>query len=144
MGEDVPATSLMESLEYLGYRATAPRKAMADLLQRKYEGFTVEALSEELPSVSRATVYRNIKLFVDAGVVCRLTLMDGSHVYSVSRIGHHHHHYVCVDCGMVEEFRASAVEQMVRSIASDLPGQVVDHRIELYVACDRCPAEEAG
>ncbi|MDE2861655.1 MAG: Fur family transcriptional regulator [Chloroflexota bacterium] len=141
--EKVP-TSLMASLQSLGYKATAPRKAIADLLEQKHQGFTAEALSEELPSVSRATVYRNIKLFIEAGVVCRLTLMDGSHVYSVSRTDHHHHHYVCMDCGKVEEFRASAVEQFVRSIAAELPGQVVDHRIELYVACDRCPAEQAG
>ena len=137
-------TSLMAALESLGYKATAPRKAIAGLLEQKHEGFTVEALSEELPSVSRATVYRNIKLFIEAGMVCKLTLLDGSHVYSVSRIGHHHHHYVCMECGKVEEFRASAVEQFVRSVAAELPGQVVDHRIELYVACDRCPAEQAG
>ena len=137
-------TSLMASLVHLGYKATAPRKAMSDLLERKDEGFTIEELSEELHSVSRATVYRNIKLFIEAGVVCRLTLMDGSHVYSVSRTGHHHHHYVCVECGKVREFSASAVEQMVRSIAAELPGQVVDHRIELYVDCERCPIAEAG
>ncbi len=136
-------TSLMASLEYRGYRATAPRKAIADLLEQKHDGFTVEAISEELPSVSRATVYRNIKLFVDAGVVCKLTLMNGSHVYSVARLGHHHH-YVCVECGAVKEFRAAAVERMVRSIATDLPGQVVGHRVELYVSCDRCPVGDAG
>ena len=136
-------TSLMASLEYLGYRATAPRKAIADLLEQKHDGFTVEAISEELPSVSRATVYRNIKLFVDAGVVCKLTLMNGSHVYSVARLGHHHH-YVCVECGAVKEFRAAAVERMVRSIATDLPGQVVGHRVELYVSCDSCPVGDAG
>ena len=144
MTYETPPPSLMASLEYLGYRATAPRKAIASLLERKQEGFTVEALNEELPSVSRATVYRNIKLLVDVGVVCKLTTMDGSHVYSVSQTGRHHHHYVCVECGKVEEFRAAAVERLVRAIASEIPGKVVNHRIELYVSCDRCPREKAG
>lgn len=142
--DEIPHNSLMASLEYLGYRATAPRKAIADLLERKHEGFTVEALSQELPTVSRATVFRNIKLLLDAGVICRLTLMDGSRVYSVSRFGQHHHHYVCVDCGAVREFRAAVVERMMRSIAADIPGKVVEHRIELFVSCDSCPPGEAG
>ena len=138
-----PQTSppnLLAKLENLGYRGTAPRKAIADLLEQKYDGFKIEAVIEELPSVGRATVYRTIKLLLDMGAICKVASMDGTPVYSVSRIGHHHHHYVCVNCGAVEEFRAASVERMLRSIADDLPGEIVDHRIELYVACHPCPA----
>ena len=46
-----PRPDLMAVLENRGYRATAPRKAVAELLEQKHDGFTVEALSEELPSV---------------------------------------------------------------------------------------------
>ncbi len=134
----------MAALEDRGHRVTFSRKAIVNLLEQKHEGFTAEALSEELPSVSRATVYRTIKALLEAGAVCKLAAMDGSHVYSVSRTGHHHHHYVCVKCGAVEEFRAATVERMLRSIAAEIPGQVVDHRVELYVACDPCPAGEGA
>lgn len=134
--------NLMATLEDLGYRATHPRKAIASFLEQKHEGFTIEAVCDELPLVSRATVYRTIKLLLEAGVICKLPTMDGGTVYSVSRAGHHHHHYVCVICGAVEEFRAAAVERLLRSISADLPGQVIDHRIELYVACDDCPSGE--
>ncbi len=89
--------------------------------------------------MGRATVYRTVKLLLEAGVVCKLAMLDGSHLYSVSRAARHHHHYVCVKCGAVAEFRTAAIEQMLRSIGADVPGQVVDHRIELYVACDYCP-----
>ena len=132
--------NLMAVLEGRGIRATLPRRTIAGLLEQKHAGFTIEAISEELPSVGRATVYRTVKLLLEAGAVCKLAMMDGSHVYSVSRAGHHHH-YVCVKCGAVEEFRAAAVEQLLRSAGADLPGQVVDHRIELYVICDRCLAD---
>ena len=136
--------SLTAALEDRGYRLTLSRQAIVDLLEQKHEGFTAEGLSEELPLVSRATVYRTIKVLLEAGAVCKLAAIDGSIVYSVSRTGHHHHHYVCVNCGAVEEFSAAAVERMLRSIAAELPGQVVDHRIELYVACDPCPAGEGA
>lgn len=133
--------NLMAALEGRGHRVTLSRQTIVNLLEQKHEGFTAEALSDELPSVSRATVYRTIKVLLEAGAVCKLASIDGSHIYSVSRSGHHHH-YVCVKCGAVEEFRAAAVERMLRSIAAELPGQVVDHRVELYVACDPCPAGE--
>ena len=77
-------------------------------------------------------------------MVCKLARMDGSRVYSVSRAGHHHHHYLCIKCGSVEEFSADAVEQLLRAISTGLPGQVVDHRIEMYVICDYCPAKGAN
>ncbi len=136
--------NLMAALEDHGHRVTLSRKAIVDALEQKHVGFTAEALSEELPSVSRATVYRTISLLLEAGAVCKLATMDGTYVYSVSRLGQHHHHYVCVNCGAVEEFRAAAVERLIRSIAADIPGQVVDHRIELFVACDPCPTGEGG
>ena len=132
--------NFMAVLEDRGYRATYSRKAIANLLEQKHEGFIIEALCDELPLVSRATVYRTIRLLLEAGVICKLATMDGANVYSVSRAGHHHHHYVCVICGAVEEFRAAAVERLLRSISADLEGQVIGHRIELYVACDDCPA----
>ena len=131
----------MEVLENRGYRATAPRKAIARLLEQKREGFTTEALNRELPSVGRATVYRTIKLLLEAGVVCRLLMMDGAHVYSLARVGHRHHHSICVQCGAVGEFRAATIDRALRSIGADIPGQIVDHHIELYVTCDPCPAD---
>ncbi len=131
----------MAVLENRGYRATEPRKAIARLLEQKHEGFTTEALIQELPSVGRATVFRTIKLFLEAGVVCKLSMMDGAHVYSLARVGDRHHHSVCVQCGAVREFKATTIDRSLRAISSDIPGELVDHRIELYVTCEPCPAE---
>ena len=65
----IPHTNLVAVLEELDYRVTAPRKAIAKLLEQKHDSLTVEGLSEELPSVGRATVYRTIKLLLEAGAV---------------------------------------------------------------------------
>ena len=135
----IPHTNLMVVLERLGYRATAPRRAIAELLEQKQDSFTVEALSEELPSVGRATVFRTIKLLLEAGAVCRIATIDGSQMYSLCRVGHHHHHSVCIQCGAVEEFRAAAVERLISAISAEILGKVIDHRIELYVVCGLCP-----
>ena len=131
----------MAVLENRGYRATAPRKAITKLLEQKHESFTVEALNEELPSVGRTTVYRTVKLLLDAGLVCRVPMMDGVPVYSLAPVGHRHHHAVCVRCHAVGEFKAAAIDQSLRAIAADIPGQIVDYHIELYMTCDHCRAD---
>lgn len=133
--------SLMAVLEEQGFRATAPRKAIAGLLEQKQGGFTAEELSEELPWVGRATVYRTIKLFLEAGVICKLPLLEGAHLYLLCGVGHHHHS-VCVECGVVEELRVAAVERLISAVSADIPGEIVDHRLELYVNCGACPATE--
>ena len=131
----------MAVLENRGYRATAPRKAIVKLLEQKHEGFTAEALSEELPSVGRATVYRTVKLLLEAGVVCKVPMMDGARVYSLVPVGHRHHHSVCVQCRAVGEFKAASIDESLRAIAADIPGQIVDYHIEMYVTCDYCRAD---
>lgn len=127
----------MAALEIPGHRSTTARKAIVNLLKQKQEGFTVKEISEELPSVGRATIYRTIKLFLESGAVCRLSTMDGAPKYSVSQIDRHHH-TVCIKCGAVGEFRAPAADRMLRAIGNDIPGQLVGHRIEFYVTCDYC------
>ena len=140
MAPKISHPDLMAMLEGRGYRATAPRKTIAGLLEQKQDSFTVEALSDELPSVGRATVYRTVKLLLEAGAVCKLAMMDGAQLYSLCGVGHHHHHSVCVQCGVVEEFRATSIESLISAISADIPGEVVDHRLELYVNCGLCPA----
>ena len=124
----------MAELENRGHRTTTPRKAIAKLLEQADEGLTAEAINEKLPSVGRATVFRTIKLFLELGVVCKILLMDGSHVYGLTRAA-------CVQCGAMVEFRAATPGRPPIVPGIDTPGQDAEHHIELYVTCDYCLAD---
>jgi Fe2+ or Zn2+ uptake regulation protein len=128
---------LTEILEDLGCRITAPRRRMLQLLENRHHAFAAEELLADLPEVGRATVYRTIKLLLDAGALCRSSLPDGSPRYTLDQ-SRHHHHVVCVQCGRVEEFRHSSVERMLRSMRGEIPGELVGHRLELYMLCNQC------
>ena len=93
--------------------------------------------------MGRATVFRTIKLLLEAGAVCKLATIDGSQMYSLCRVDHQHHHSVCIQCGAVEEFRAVAVERLISAISAEIAGEVIDHRIEVYVVCDSCPSRRS-
>ena len=132
--------SLLAALEDGGYRATGPRRDVAGLLEMKADAFTAEEISTELPGVGRATVYRTIKLLLEAGVICKLALLDGAPKYTLARI-EHHHHTVCVRCGAVDEFRDVTIERVLRTIGSEISGEIVGHRIEFYITCQDCLVE---
>ena len=130
---------LQAVLEDRGYRVTEPRRSVTNLLDLKEEGFSAEEICTDLPGVGRATVYRTIKLLLDAGVICKLALPDGAPKYSLARV-EHHHHTVCVTCGTVGEFRDTTIERLLRTIGGDISGEIVGHRMEFYIVCRECLA----
>ena len=127
----------MAILEDQGHRTTSQRREVVKLLEGKLEGFTAEELCQELPQVGRATVYRTIKLLLESGVLCKLAMPDGAPRYIPAR-AEHHHHTVCVKCGTLSEFRDSTVERVLRALGSEIPGEIVGHRMELYLLCQHC------
>ena len=139
-GVRTPRPNLMEVLENRGCGTTSPRKAIAELLEENHEGVTAEAPGEELPPVGGATAYRTSKLFLEAGLICGILMMDGARVYSLTGAGHRHHHSVCVLCGAVGGFNAAPIDRSLRAIGAEIAGQIVDHDIVLYVTCDACRA----
>ena len=136
---DAPPTrpDLLAVLEDRGYRVTTPRRSVTNLLDRKEEGFSAEEVCDELPEVGRATVYRTLRLLLDAGLICKLALPDGAPKYTLARVEHHHHTF-CVRCGTVGEFRDTTIERLLRTIGGDISGEIVGHRMEFYLVCQDC------
>ena len=128
---------LLAVLEDGGYRITEPRRNVIAALDNKKEGFTAEELCNELPSVGRATVYRTIKLLQRSGVICKLAMPDGAPRYSLARVDHHHH-TVCVRCGTIGEFKHATIERLLRAVSQEVTGEIVGHRLEVFVSCDDC------
>lgn len=132
-----PRQDILTVLQELGYRSTVPRRAIAHTLEGIHEGLTAEDVGKELPEVGRATIFRTLKLLVEAGVVCRLSLLNGAPRYSLSPI-EDHHHTVCVKCGRIGEFRATEFGRLMKGIDRDIIGGIASRCIEINVTCDQC------
>ena len=131
------------ALEDAGLRITGQRRQVVAAIERKDAGFTAEDLATELVGVGRATVYRTLKLLVEADVICKLALPDGTPMYSPSRV-EHHHHSVCTSCGAVEEFRDTTVERVLRSLNREIEGEIIGHRMEVFIRCLACVNSSNG
>ena len=133
------AVQLVERLEDAGHRLTETRRRVCELLVAHPDGVSAEELVAEAKGIGRATVYRTVDLLLQEQLICRV-FAEGSTRYSLSRPSHHHH-TVCVGCGLVQEFRDPALESALRRLR--LPGMkaVMGHDVEVQVLCDSCQAK---
>ena len=135
--------TLIDAIGGRRYRITHPRRRVIASIAEKDTNFTAEELHAELNGVGRATVYRTIKLLVEQGLLCKISLPDGSPRYMLTMSGHHHH-LVCVSCSLVSEFHESEIEQLLSEWEASGKGTVVGHRIEVYVVCTACQTRLGG
>ena len=97
----------------------------------------LDAAQTEVPAMGMATVYRNVKLLVDAGEIIVVTLPGESPRYESAQHAHHHHHFQCDVCKRVFD---------VHDCPGDLarlapPGfSVSRHELTLYGECGDCAA----
>ena len=121
----------------IGFRSTAPRRAVLHAIQDSPGPFTVEDLLSGTHSVGRATVFRTIKLLQELDLVCRVPLEDGSVRYQLSD-GGHHHHLVCRNCGSFTEFSDLEIDAHIQEQASNHGFALQSHSLELYGLCREC------
>jgi Fur family transcriptional regulator, ferric uptake regulator len=98
-------------------------------------------LRREDRHIGRATVFRALDRFVEAGLARRLE-MEG-HVYGyVTCEPEHHHHLLCTNCGRVEPLPERYVEGVAADIRRDRGFSVDDARLDFYGRCADCRARE--
>lgn len=95
----------------------------------------VQAVQEAHPGIGAATVYRNLKILQDAGVI-RETLADsqGRGVYEAYD-DEHHDHVVCLDCGHIFEFHSEKIESLQTRVLEEMSFSEVRHRHVVYAHC---------
>jgi Fe2+ or Zn2+ uptake regulation protein len=130
-------------LETIGFRSTAPRRAVLRAIEQAPGPFTVEDLLGELPGVGRATVFRTIKLLQELDLLCRVPLEDGSVRYQLSE-GTHHHHLVCRACGRFTEFIDLELDTRIQEQAAQHGFHLQGHSLELYGLCSECGKAEVA
>ena len=94
------------------------------------------------PPPDRATVYRNIQLFVERGILVRTDVgAEAAHFEPASLHTEHHHHYiVCRTC----KERLLLDECGLQSALDALTQQgfrKITHRIEIEAICPACAAD---
>ncbi|MFI1107772.1 MULTISPECIES: Fur family transcriptional regulator [Streptomyces] len=99
-------SDLLERLRAQGWRLTAQRRVVAEVLDGDHVHLTAEEVharaAERLPEISRATVYNTLGELVGLGEVLEVAT-DGRAKRYDPNAHHPHHHLVCSGCGTVRD-----------------------------------------
>ncbi|MGW1195012.1 Fur family transcriptional regulator [Streptomyces sp. NPDC002536] len=136
-------SDLLERLRGRGWRLTAQRRVVAEVLDGDHVHYTADEVhakaAELLPEISRATVYNTLGELVSLGEVLEVST-DGRAKRYDPNAHHAHQHLVCSRCGTIRDvhpagdllaglpaderfgFQVSAVEVTYRGICPGCTG----------------------
>jgi len=127
----------MERLRKGGYKLTARRLDMLRFFATDNKYKTAKQLyaymTAKYPSISFDTVYRNLHLYFQLGILERTNLNAEQH-YRIA-CGQHHHHFICKLCGMTKKLNFCPMDYVTELLS---PFRVDDHKFEVYGICNQC------
>jgi Fur family ferric uptake transcriptional regulator len=144
---EVSASPKVKFEEFLATRAlrlTPERAAIVEEVFSSHKHFDGDELTARLINrkadvrVSRATVYRALRLMVEAGLLRRVARPNGREVYEHDYGYPQHDHFICRACGELIEFDNGAVSDLLDQVAARNGFRVSGHRLEVYGLCEKC------
>jgi Fe2+ or Zn2+ uptake regulation protein len=98
------------------------------------------AVRRRIPSISLATVYNNLRLFIECGLLREVT----PHASTLRVDGNlkHHHHLVCSRCKSVQDIEGEFID--LKKLSRHLPDgfDLTQPLVEVFGICRRCGAKK--
>lgn len=121
-------------------KSTSQRNAIiAAFLAMNGRHVTIEelllAVRKKNANVGYATVYRTLKLLVDAGIATQRHFTEGQSLFELTD-EHHHDHLICTHCDRIIEFENESIEKMQDKVANEFKFELTGHRMELFGVCE--------
>ncbi|MFU0800566.1 MAG: transcriptional repressor [Xylanivirga thermophila] len=138
--------SFFENLLYkMGYKSTGQRTEILKEFLLSDTHLSVEQLYEKLrpKDMGLATIYRNIKLFTDVGILKEINI-DGNNYYEIICPDEDllHIHFKCKNCGYImdidEDPLIHLITQLNKIIENDYDVQLSSTEIVYYGLCKNC------
>ncbi len=140
MGEEI---NLFRSfIARKGLRNTPEREEIVAEIFSNREHFDVDELYLRLRQkgsrVSKASIYRNIPLIMECGLIREVWHEDG-HMHYESIFGYGHHcHLRCIKCGKVIEFVEKELMEIEKRLSKKHGFEIIDHRLDVTGYCSDC------
>ncbi|WP_282939843.1 peroxide-responsive transcriptional repressor PerR [Paenibacillus sp. RC67] len=134
----------LHKLKSTGVRMTPQRHAILAYLLNTMTHPTADeiykALAPRFPSMSVATVYNNLKVFIEVGLVREMTYGDHSSRFDADMSDHYH--ALCEQCGKLVDFAYKPLDDLEKTAGIETGFVVKSHRVEVYGICSECAAVE--
>ena len=125
-----------------GLRNTPEREEIILEIFTSQDHFDVDELYLRLRNtgsrVSKASIYRNIPLIMECGLIKEVWHEDGHMHYEPVYGQIHHCHLRCLSCGKVIEFVEDELQEIQNRLGKKHDFDIVDHRLDLVGYCLEC------
>jgi Fur family peroxide stress response transcriptional regulator len=122
------------------FQRQAIYEAVVDSEEHPTPEWIFERVRKRVPSISLGTVYKNVKTFLDSGVLKEVTLHHGSLRLEANMTPHHH--AVCASCRAIHDIPSAAVAPIQYSAGEVPAGFTVEScRVEFVGLCRACRAK---
>ena len=135
-----PASDLAAALRTRGLRMTPQREQVLEAVRRLGHA-TPEQVSEAVDGVDVTTVYRNLELLEDLGLVRHTHLGHGAPAYRPAEDDHVH--VVCHACGRVVDAPADLVDDLSQRLLTERGFRLDRSHFTVFGMCRDCHAGSA-
>ena len=130
-----------QTAEMEGHIVTAHRQLLLCLIHDAHGHIDAKELyrraTREDESISLATVYRNLRLFKELGLVDERRLGQVRCYYEIKQTPEHQH-LVCRGCGKIIEFESPLIRKLVDKVQRDHRFNVTKAELCLEGYCEKC------
>jgi Fur family peroxide stress response transcriptional regulator len=134
----------LTKLRDAGVRMTPQRHAILSYLLETMSHPTADEIYKSLegkfPNMSIATIYNNLRVFKDIGLVRELTYGDASSRFDANMS--EHYHAVCIKCGIVKDFDYPPLKEVEKKASESTGFDITSHRLEVYGICEDCRVKQ--
>ena len=131
---------IAETIRKSGHRATSQRIVVYEALWKAGSHPNVSEIHKNAsrtdPTISLATVYKNLQLFSEIGLVREMGFRDGSTRYDPDV--DFHINLVCNKCGRIEDFDCVSFEEIAPNLKQKADFEVQSHNFEVRGLCSKC------
>lgn len=121
-------------------RPTKQREAILIFLRVTYSHPTADQIYDEvrkkIPNISKGTVYRNLKVLQEIGLISELNLNGTVSRFEVKQESHYH--FRCEKCGRVFDIDEPVDRELDRRVGSKTGFKIHDHQLEFRGLCHDC------
>jgi len=93
-------------------------------------------IKEIYPSISKTTVYRNVRQLAEAGIIRQITLEDGIERYDLNT--HDHHHFTCTNCNEIHDVDVEGMPDFSQYISENYGFNTKKINLSFTGICDQC------
>ncbi|WP_096434639.1 Fur family transcriptional regulator [Alteribacter populi] len=126
-----------------GYKHTDKRADILTLFsnEKRYLAAkdVLQALQDTYTGLSFDTIYRNLSLFTELGILEETELEGEKKFRFACSTDDHHHHLICVDCGKTKHVHNCPMDSFKESV-DDF--QIIGHKFEIYGYCSECEGKQ--